>query len=84
MKHRAQEPKRDQKARVVTGLTSLANSYVPSDSGPWRTYSDDRDAHVVPGFEKRRHVLHALCHCHPTLELDEESGLIMYLHQAAQ
>lgn len=73
----------EEEAIFVRGLPSLRNAYVSSDSGPWRSYDDGRAAHVVPGFGPR-HVLHPLCRCHPTLELDAETGLVMVLHQAAQ
>lgn len=58
-----------------------------SDAGPWRQYqaaygSGDTDVHIVPGFERRRHVLHPLCHCHPVVEIDELGE--WYHHNVAQ
>lgn len=56
----------------------------PSHGGTWRSYTKGNDAHVVPGFEGRRHELHLQCWCHPVYsnELTPDGDVIM--HNVAQ
>lgn len=67
----------------MAGVT--LNSIILSDAGPWRTYECDCgccDVHVVPGFERRRHVLIKECWCHPTIRMTEDGEIVH--HHAAQ